>query len=235
MLLEDSGVYSLNLPYENKEIIGFINANGLLKIGNDLYKYEKQYVRIIHDGDESKLKLLSELTESSREYNVTVHTIQERLIALDNNSAINARFTNTASCTGDRDKERVRGGAVNTFNVYVDILGNTPNPGTYQVSYSFYVEMAAWIKKGLFGGYIQKRTRSLKAEGDVRIDPSILGVGLPVRNIDVNVIQSNFSWEYSRVLWSTGYYVLEDPSVILQPTVTGDITFYGRGGTECSI
>ena len=234
-VLEDSGRYVLNVSAKDQDMESFINENGLIKIGNDLYQYRKQSIKTIHGGDESKLYLLPDLTESSREHNITVSSIHEELIDLNNGSGINARVVNGGTCFNDRGDDRVKGFAAIDTRTKLDILGNTPNTGQLMAAYSFTVKAESWREKGLFGGWIQKRTRSLRVEGNLNI--SSISPDIATVSVGVNVVQSNYRWYYQRTVWGTPFVRATslDAVTLNRPTVIGDLTYRGRNGTVCSI
>ena len=234
-ILRDSGRYFMNLPMKDMELEAFINSDGLLKVGNELREYTKESVKIIRDGDESKLNLLAKVDESDNDLNIAVHHIRAELVEFGAASGLNARFANNASCTGTVGIERVVGEAYRELDSSVNYFGNGDATciGAWRGSYYFNVNMYALRKKGLFGGWIQKRTKTLRATGTVTVLANLSGN----ETININVVQSNFRYKYFKQVWAspqicaTGYDVLQ----LNYPRFEGEITFTGRGGTECTI
>ena len=238
-VLRDSGLYFMNLPMKDMELEAFINSDGLLKVGDELRKYTKESIKIIRDGDATKLSLLAKVDESDKDLNIVVHHIKTELVVFGGGSGLNARFANRASCTGEAGEEKVKGEAYREIDPYLNYFGNgDPNClGSWRASYYFNVYMYALVRRGLFGGWIQKRTRQLRAEGEVTvtgISPAVAG-GSEV--IDINIVQSNFRYDYFRRVWISGevcgvsYDVLE----LYYPRFEGTIKFSGRGASTCTI
>ena len=233
-IMQDSGRYHLNMPIKDSELEGFINTRGLLKVGDNLYEYKKETIKVIHDGNESKLSLLSELANSSEKYGITVHHVDEKLVAFDT-EGITARFANNASCAGTAGDERVKGEAYRSLDYKYDFKGEHCGPQQFRVRYFFSVYMYALREKGLFGGWIQKRTKSLRANGKVTITSPLFAT----KSLDINVVQSNFRYDYRKTVWASNEYCFDnfhpDASPNSRPRFVGEITFRGRGGSNCTI
>ncbi|NJN77029.1 MAG: hypothetical protein HC803_00780 [Saprospiraceae bacterium] len=51
------------------------NHQGIIQIGNHIYKQDYDYLKIITDGDISKLKMLGDVKESNKDLAIEVHPV----------------------------------------------------------------------------------------------------------------------------------------------------------------
>lgn len=67
--------YYLDIP--NEDFAGLINENGIARIGEALYQYKESTIKVIKDGDESKIALLSKITTGTSTDNIEVKRVQQ--------------------------------------------------------------------------------------------------------------------------------------------------------------
>lgn len=100
ILFDEDGTFHLNLPITEEFISAFVTRKGLLKIGERLYQYSANSIKVIVDGDEAKIDLLSQINESSEEYGVLVYNISVKEIEFEDSSMGRTEFFGNANCTG---------------------------------------------------------------------------------------------------------------------------------------
>jgi len=69
---QDSGIYRLNVSLGSSDILGFLNKEGIYKIGEEIHAYQDNMLKIITDGDENKIKLLKDIYESNEDLEIKV-------------------------------------------------------------------------------------------------------------------------------------------------------------------
>ncbi len=230
-VLYDSGVYDLNLPKSVHEFIPFVNDNGLIKIGNEIYKYSENSLKIIKDGDDSKLRFLASIENSNKEHNIEVINIYERIYSTAgfNNGRQNVIGTDGIyTCDGQSGDDKVNG------FLYVSI-----HVGASYYYYNVTAKAESWRNNGIFGGWTKKRTGALRIEGSPTITykdwtGAYLNVTPPAVNHGsggslvtqiVKSIWSSPSYTYSGSYNPSWTYIL----------FNGIMTYRGRSGSICTM
>lgn len=218
-VLQDSGKYRLNIMGSALKDLSLLNKDGIYKIGSNLYLYDDSSTKIIHDGDDSKLELLSRIEESDDDLQISVINSTIEPLKESNNSRyqLNVEDKNTNVCGHKVGDNYVTGEA------YID---KYKVPETNLNSYFLYVIATNYYKDGLFGGYTRKRTRSLRITGTLdfyangRFEDSKsvnVGTGGKLRTRIYAGIEPNI------------------PLIGASPLdeVIGVLNIFGRGGTSC--
>ena len=73
VLLYDDGVYSAIV--EDPSIASLLSVDGIIKVGDEIRKIEKEIVKVIKDGDLSKIYVFDEVIDSDNSYGIEVEPI----------------------------------------------------------------------------------------------------------------------------------------------------------------
>lgn len=215
-----------NLPLSGDFFEGFVNKDGLVKIGNSLFKVDDNFIKEIRSGDESQLSLLDEIKETNVERGIVVTKMVNELLQYSTRPNSSAFGSDGGGCTGytGGGGQRVIGKVYFGWKVTTDIYGNLGAPG--QIVYKYYIRADATNQnKGIFS-WNTKRTSQLKIEGHVTV------LGGMDSDVDVGT--------GGDVVPSITTYFLETGYITLHPTevfvsYSGNLTFRGRDGSNCSI
>lgn len=71
-ILED-GIFTTNIY--RIDLAPLVNKDGIVKVGDMIFQYSYDYLKIIEDGDESKINLLSAITETDKELRIYVDKV----------------------------------------------------------------------------------------------------------------------------------------------------------------
>ncbi len=227
-IFDDEGAFELDLPYTEEAISTFVNADGLLKVGTKLYQYSKNSIKVIVDGDEDKLQLLPTLSESSIEHGILVYNIDYKLLRVEETITDGrTEFSGNASCTGltSGGGQKVVGKVYLGCTGFVDVYGNY---GGGIVTQSKIVATASNYKKGVFGWSL-KPTSQLHIYGEIRIlapfGSGTYGINRSPGSETVTSISST--------PWQSDWYQIQ--CGVIPVSIDGELTFYGRDGSSCSI
>ena len=235
-ILEGEGVYHLNLPLFVFDKVKFLNRKGLVQIGDSLYQYGANTIKIIQDGNYQKLKGLSRVTENNENLGIAVHKIERKQIQLYNTSRFSGEVNASPlirayACEDTRDRDRVKGFVEQGYG-----KGTPPGYPFSVIAYFPYVDVWAenWRRDGIFGGWTRKRTSSLRIEGSIQVNGP---AGLNSGTFDINVRATRLTPYIQTRAWQVGPST-EAGSWFSGPftfTVDGEVRVYGRGGTSCTI
>ena len=211
----------INIDYKvryKQGIENFINKNGLVKIGEQLFKFMHNEFYIIEDGDFSKLHLLDQYPEGSQELKISYAKINETKIDLASNETLRLEGN---SCSGQNGNDRVVGDA----SVITTTISNYQFFGK-QVKHEFSLRARSY-KNGAFGW-------SLSPANHLRIDYDNfeLRAGdwrniVSGRKVMNNTHTVSLNWSSPVMFQLVG---LEG----LTTNMTGRLTFYGDRGAKCS-
>jgi hypothetical protein len=222
------GGFSLKVAYYSPQIEYFLNRDGLVQIGDSIYQYKEGYMRIITDGDLSKVESLDSHFVSTE--NITVAKLYREVI--DSESSRTSDYwtdrTFVCDCAGysSGGGQRVRGNLFMQLWVY--------DYGSYKTS-APYVYYRAINEEHKFFGWRTKRTSSLRIVLS-NVSYSISSSATTLSDNNINVDQGtggDLKTEIFVIIHddiSPGYYV---SSWTL--STGGNAYFYGRSSTSCSI
>lgn len=231
LLFDEEGRIKSNLPITEEFISAFVNRNGLVKIGGKLYQYSEKSIKVIVDGDDSKLPLLPELGQSSLEHGVLVYNIEVQEIDLSGNSVGRTEFVGDAGCTGysqgGTGNQRVIGNVSLACTAVVDLYGNYGYPGQIVTQTKCIVNAVNEIKNVF--GWNRKTTNELYFDGTVNINSPYNG---GPRYIEFST-SGNSASSLSAQPWVSPWYPQTCGSVGVY--ITGSLYFEGRGASVCTI
>jgi hypothetical protein len=69
----DDGVLTANLY--RIDLVSLVNKDGIVKVGNVIFQYSYDYLKVIEDGDASKISLLNNITETNRSLKIFVSKV----------------------------------------------------------------------------------------------------------------------------------------------------------------
>ena len=223
-ILGDSGIFSLNLVGPATSLIPLLNKDGIYKIGDEIHVYNSNVLKIIHDGDDSKLQMLSGIDENNDELNVSVYYTSTQPLgsaSRSDNGRQSVLITNTqqTKCQDVIGSQRVIGEAY-IARSYI------PDGSGFQITY-LTVKATNYNRDGLFGGYTRKRTRFLKIEGNL--------------NLYINGVFQGSSGDFVfttggrlRTTISENAYIATSTAIqTFTSEAVGTINVFGRGGTRC--
>jgi hypothetical protein len=116
-ILASDDVMDINLP--NLEIAKLVNNNGLIEIGNKIFQYRKDNVKIITDGDSKKIKDLDKYSQSSSEANVYVATVSH----LSKINLAGRTESTLHSCAAANGSEKYGISFIEDYTVFTDDVG----------------------------------------------------------------------------------------------------------------
>ena len=238
-ILEEEGFYRLNFHSIGLGHMNLLNEDGMMKVGDTLFLYNNNSIRSIVDGDESKLSLLKNSTESDLKQGIVVQEVLEEVVNFVPDHATNIsgrweetnanydRFFDTRSCSDDDGDDRVK-----SFTYEGRKEGSGAFAGNYKTYFAFRAEN--WRKNGIFGGWNKKRTGQFRVTGWVecyhpyynrweRRDVSF------ITNGDVLAKEIYFEPWLQSGPWLGG------PVEPVDLTTRGSIEFEARGDTSCTI
>ncbi len=233
-ILEDSGFYKLNTTAAGHGMLSLLNQDGVFKVNGEIMIHKRNVVKVITDGDDSKLELLGGITESNKKLGVVVLNNN----GYDNNSrsafslqaiGVGAQGRNTCENRNgnSRGSDRV------TAELLVDNFVNYDKEW-YEPLYTaglISVNTTNWGKDGLFGGWTRKRTSALRVQGNVIINYTFES-GEIYRF--VNATQDRLITRYNVIIWRSGItYDYEEDILDVSLSARGSLIVYGRGGTSC--
>jgi hypothetical protein len=79
----DDGMFTANIY--RIDLTPLVNPNGIVKVGGVLFQYSYDYLKVIEDGDDSKISLLDQINETNRELKISVNKV-ERLKPKETNA-----------------------------------------------------------------------------------------------------------------------------------------------------
>lgn len=217
--LQDSGIYELKIAPTSANLLGFLNKESIYKIGNEIHVYRNDALKIITDGDESKIKILESISETNEDFNVKVINFTE--VPFNGSETINGRqqvdVTNFVgggqSCVDVEGRDRVTGEVTITQSFSNGVYTQTLEIG-----------VTNYYRDGLFGGYTRKRTRGMGIVGSL----DVFANGNFWRSYGINSVGT------SRLVTRLNSSVtLTRSSFLRNFSVSGDLDIYGRGGTHC--
>lgn len=215
---DEDGIYSLKIEGYDQGIERFVNKKGLLQIGDSIYSYSKGFIRIIMNGDVSKLKTLDKYENSSVEDQITVLTVRREVISLPSQNG-KILFNGTTDCTGytSGGGQRVKGRAAAVY---------TTGSGVYGI----YMYLHAWNEyHGVFGWRL-KDTSQLNISGII----DYYVTTYPVNTVSDQL--SIYATTNGQTVSSIRYDIYD--TVSSSPIgygLSGNLTYTGRHGSSCSL
>lgn len=223
----DSDNLQPNLPpYQREDMLSnLVNKSGLVKICSSIFEYRNGSIKEIRDGDISKIEILDQISQSDKDMNISVINISIEYQSSKSGKSKKIAFSGNSSCTGytQGGGQRVQGNIAIYNYTMVDIWGNTPYPG--QVVYKTEVQTSATNQFKKLFGWGNKNTAMLQIIGNVTLSP----YGTVAVNLNSGGAQTSniFITLYSSGWVNTGY----NPVL----SIYGNLSFYGRDYSECSI
>jgi hypothetical protein len=226
LLAFDELGYTLKIQGHDPHIEKFVNRDGLVQIGNSIYEYKENSIKIIEDGNMQKLAQLAGIQRSSLEQKVVVIDIKKRVLSPNEGGKnLKLNFQDNTTCIGQIGKERVIGRTVIGERHTYDPDGRYGYPGQEVFQAYSYLE-ATNQYNGLFG-WEGKRTAALAIYGTI------------------NVYIYTYQYQDVPVEVTTGgnLYVTINGPIYTGPwadvrsnplLLSGYLDFYGRGGTWCN-
>ena len=225
-ILQDSGMYELNVTAAGTEILSFLNQDGVYRIGNDIYMLKNNSTKIIHDGDDSKIQMLAEIDESDDNLQISVY---KDIITPLRGEEVNGRqavdimgYQGANGCSSVDGDQKVIGVA------YILLTPIPTTGGLYDVSLS--IGATNYNRDGLFGGYTRKRTRFLEIYGEVDlfIDDVFEGSSGDILLTTNGRLRTRISGNYYIATTIGNPY-----NLLGGPQVVGTLDVEGRGDTLC--
>ena len=224
--LEDSGKYNLNVFLASSNLVDFLNQDGIYKVGDEIRMYGDSFFKIIRDGDDSKIEMLSTMDETDEKLQIYVY---DRIIkpfkgsSSDNGrQAINVESGQVADCS---DRSNTNDKSVVDGDAFIDYREIPYSGGLY--STNLLVQATQYYKDGIFGGYTRKRTRALRIELDVALYDN----GVYISNTSGVVTTNGNLKARIRGAFDLGNAVLSSQRNGAQ--VVGTVDVYGRDNTLC--
>ncbi len=220
--------YNLNVSNYNPNIIYVINRNGFVQVGDSIFQYTPNQIKIINDGDISKIEQLESVLESSKELNISVIDI----VRITDPSANNLKlmFQGNEQCIGytGGGGQRVIGQSIVGFQYTIDIY-----KGTYIVS-PYAILKATNQNKHWLTGWSKKRTTQLEIIG-TNLSYSFPGIAQG-SNLNVHKTTSSLTQELTADVFRYGWI----PATLSQiqnwvVNFSGNATFKGRDGSVCGL
>ena len=219
---DEEGLLDYNLPKTNEFYEAFVNKDGLYKIGNSLIQVKKEKIIEILDGDMAKLKTYYNLTMSDKEKGVLVTTIKTMALPLASFGRV--AFDGDTSCVDKTSGggQKVEGRIYYSVSGTLDINGTLGYPGQWVWRHYIKAEAVNYIKT--LGVWRRKNTAQLRVVGTVHL-------GSDYYSIDYNTNGDSIA-SISIIIYDSGWVL--NGTFPVSP-YTGDLTFYGRDGTSCTI
>lgn len=226
LAFDDLG-YTLKIQGHDPHIERFVNRDGLVQIGDSIYEYKENSIKIIEDGNRQKLAQLAGIQRSSLEQKVVVINIKKRVLTDSEEGGKNLRlnFQGNTSCTGTIGKERVIGRTVISERQTYDHDGRFGYPGQEVFQAYSYLE-ATNQYRGLFG-WEGKRTGALAIYGTINVAIyTYQRQDVPVEVVTGGELYVTITGPIYTGPWAN---VRSYPLLL-----SGSLDFYGRGGTWCN-
>jgi hypothetical protein len=157
LLIDDSDILEMNITVPS--YADFVNSDGIVKIGNEIYQFKKDYVRVITDGSVSKIALLKNLTTDKNGINVYP-------VSRERKSVKNAKTQANSSCQNTNGSYRLL--------AYEDWVGFYLPGGNCngQLELNNYYLTLRSLKR-ILGTWQNHNTGELRAEGNVKITHTV--------------------------------------------------------------
>lgn len=229
LLAFDDYGYSLSILGHDPYIEYFVNKDGLVQIGDSIFQYKENSIKIIRDGQYSKVAQLNDLQESSIESNVSVINVRRLDPESSKGSNLRTTFYNNTSCTGltGGGGQRVIGQSIIGEKSTTDVYGSLGYPG--QLVFQPYAYFRAENQyHGLFG-WETKRTAHLRIYA-TNVSYNIRefsGSGITIdQGTNGELRTSIVAYVYGTNNWY--------PGLAFALNFSGDVTYWGRDGSTCS-
>ncbi|MEM9338549.1 MAG: hypothetical protein AAGA66_07450 [Bacteroidota bacterium] len=208
-------------------IENFINEDGIVQIGSEVFKYLGGGFYKISDGDAEKLHVLDQYPQGDRDLNIAYTQVTLEEVSFSN-SGLRLRLTD-GFCSNENSGERVEGrGFIAQFrNFNID----SPFLSEVDIRAEFVLQAKNYIR-GIFGWQL-KRTAALRIEYDnVRLQAGnwIVNQGSGIHNTggaDKQILTKT---------WRSPTFTITNGNLTLSPlTMTGRVAFFGRNYTSCTL
>jgi hypothetical protein len=179
LLIDDLDILEMNITVPS--YADFVNSDGIVKIGNEIYQFKKDYVRVITDGSVSKISLLKNLTTDKNGIEVYPVSRQRKL----SNSG---RTQANSSCQNTNGSYRLL--------AYEDWVGAYLPGGNcgYGVFLENYYLTLRSLKR-ILGTWQNHQTGSLRSEGSLKITHEVSCSNQPFPIVIATLYDTN---SYSR-------------------------------------
>jgi len=231
-VFDADGHFELDLPRSPDRLDLVVDRQGIVKIGESIFRYRRDVYKEILDGDERTLARLDQITETSRDDHVMVYKLDPERATLGSPSGGASFDGNYNECIGytGGGGQRVKGVAQVATYVTVDINGNLGFPG--QVVCDTQVFTNALNQSNTIFGWWDKATAQLRISGVVYMNSPVVSSN----PVTVNVSDSNTVTYISKMLYESGYIPCSWlPNGSFPLDLSGYLDFYGRDGSYCGM
>ena len=231
-ILEDSGLYVLNTTAAGHDMLSFLNEDGIIKVDGKIFLHKRDVVKVITDGDDSKLQYLGEIESNNEKLGIIVLNNLQNKGVPENAFQITAYGATTRA---RRTCENRTGNSTGSDRVTAELLAENfvePSCSDFCAFTWGKVSVVAYNwSKTLFGGWRRKKTSALSVQGNVSIiysfAPTVIhipvnaSVNSQQNHVTVNIWASSATYDYDAYIWNAELYA------------HGNLIVYGRGGTMC--
>ena len=225
-VLKDSGQYYLNASLASSNLVDFLNQDGVYKVGDEIRMYGDNFLKIIRDGDDSKIEKLSTIDVTDEKLGMYVYN---RIVkpfkdsgSENSRQAINVVSGRTTKCS---DKSNTNDKSVVSGDAFIDYREIPFSGGVYTTN--LLVQATQWYKDGIFGGYTRKRTSALRIE----INVSLYDNGVFISRSSGTATTNGNLKAQLKVAIDLGNAVFA--SQRNDARVAGTVNVYGRDNTLC--
>ena len=199
---EDNQDYYYDMNINEHYWADFVTPDGLLMVNDSIYQFSKDYVKIITDGDFSKISLLESMNSSDKNNNILVFNGSDFILG-------NFNENDAAGCTISWNKTKT--GTANNKRLELKVYFEQHPEGNYNVT-TFTVGLNS-LKKKVLGIWVNATANSISLHGEYSGPRSPLNI-----NGGTGYLQSNpFDINYSS---TAGIIHYKDFSPISQPCYT---------------
>ncbi len=193
----DEGWFEIDIPYQN--LFKVLNKEGIVRIGDKIKKYSFNAVKIIHDGDESKIELLSTTDQTNSKNHIQVNKVMwYRKETGSTNAKLIDKSFQVNNCTGEAGRYSVH----LSENITHQGLGG----GRFLITHSF---NALSYRRTVYGYIRRFKTGYLTGRVDYQASYGSGGrteeAGVPLHTIGAVLYEGEQSaWNANEIYWSKG-------------------------------
>ncbi len=173
-----------------------VNADGIVQIDGKIYQLKKDKIKVIADGDASKIRLLKSTDATSKELQIEVSEVNRTSKVIEDTGR---KMSNT-SCTSTVDNYRL---------IAYEEVASGPDQSSCGAGLHYYYTLRS-LKK-ILGTWQNHKTNYLKIRSD---------------NVVINHYKYPYNTEYDRNTYQVLYYLVNEVNVVHDLPYDHTATYY---------
>jgi hypothetical protein len=237
LFLDEFEVIDMNVTLPKYAYV--VNADGIVKIGNEIIQFKYNIVKKITDNDQGKIKLLPFYKETNESQNIIVEPLIRSHDVLYPRNLSNGKIKENTSCSDINDNYKLIG--------YEEHLQTGATWCGRGFGYNYYVRLRSLIR--ILGTWQNHKTNYLQV---VSNNVKMVHYSKPQYSDDMStwtiigvlIDEMNVTHDLPYGHTETYYYIQNYPTDCFQPGVgrcgaivmeSSDITAKGKNATQCNV